>query len=142
MNNQKVITYKHKRRPIARSGGHSNVHTQFSNPLSDDGCWAPPWNSVAVQVFPGLIRVATPSPIWAPSPSLYFLASLEPAQCRGCQTLGRALNPTAYSGDSTGDRKTDSKCLQFIILDYSFISFAYIFAFTTPLHTLSTSVLF
>ena len=47
-----VINHKHKRRPITRSGGHSSVHTQFSNPFSDDGCWDPPWNSVAVQVCP------------------------------------------------------------------------------------------
>ena len=71
----------------------------------------PPWNPVAVKVFPGLIRVATPSPTWASRPSSYFLASPEPAQCRGRRTLGRALNPAAYCGDSTGDRETESKCL-------------------------------
>ena len=33
----------------------------FPNSVSDDGCWAPPWNPVAVQCIPGLIRVATAS---------------------------------------------------------------------------------
>ena len=42
---------------------------------------------------------------------LYFLASLEPAECRGRRILGRVLNPAAYSGDSIGDRETDSKYL-------------------------------
>ena len=30
-----------------------------------------PWNPVAVKVFPGFIRVATPSPIWVPKSILY-----------------------------------------------------------------------
>ena len=46
------INYKHKWRPITKSGGHSNVHTQFLNPFSDDDCWEPPWNPVAIQVCP------------------------------------------------------------------------------------------
>ena len=48
MDNLKVINHKYKWRPIARSGGYSNVHTQLPNPFSEDGCWAPPWNPVAV----------------------------------------------------------------------------------------------
>ena len=32
-----------------------------------------------------------------PKPILYFLASPEPAQCRGCQHLGARWNPAAYS---------------------------------------------
>ena len=38
--------------------------------------------------------------------------------------LGHALSPATYSGDSTGDRETDSKYLWFIIFNYLFISFA------------------
>ena len=61
----------------------------------------------------------------------------EPAQCRSRRTLGRALNPAAYSGDSTGDRETDSSVLCFIIFNCLIISFA--FAFTTPFsHTAHT----
>ena len=33
----------------------------FLNPVSDDGCWGPPWNPVTVQCVPGLIWVVTPS---------------------------------------------------------------------------------
>ena len=54
----------------------------------------------------------------------------EPAQCRGRRTLGRALNPAAYSGDSTGDRETDSSVWCFIIFNCLIISSA--FSFTTP----------
>ena len=68
---------------------------------------------------------------------MYFLAGHEPAQCRGRRILGRALNPVAYSGDSIGDRETDSSVLCFIIFNCLIISFA--FAFTTPFsHTVHT----
>ena len=61
----------------------------------------------------------------------------EPAQCRGRRTLERALNSAAYSGDSTGDRGTDSSVLCFIIFNCLIISSA--FAFTTPFsHTVHT----
>ena len=40
------------------------------------------------------------------------------------------LNPTAYSGDCTGDRETNSSILCFIIFNYLVIPSA--FAFTTP----------
>ena len=92
----------------------------------------PPWNPVAVKCVPGLIRMATPFSNQSPlkRPNVVFLVGLEPAQCRGRQTLGRALNPAAYSGDSTGDREIDSSVLYFVIFNYLIIF--YIFAFTTP----------
>ena len=37
----------HVLEPVERSGGHSNVHTQFLNLFSDDGFWEPLWNPVA-----------------------------------------------------------------------------------------------
>ena len=61
----------------------------------------------------------------------------EPTQCRGRQILGRTLNPAAYSGDSTGDKETDSSILCFIIFNYLIILSA--FTFTTPFsHTVHT----
>ena len=48
--------------------------------------------------------------------------------------LGRALNPVAYSGDSTGDRETDSIVLYFIIFNYYFISFAFTTHFSHNVH--------
>ena len=66
---------------------------------------------------------------------------LEPTQCRGRRTLGRSLNPAAYSGNSTGDRETDSSVLHFIIFNYLIILFA--FALTAPfsltVHTVSNN---
>ena len=80
---------------------------------------------------PGFIRVATPNSDQSlQRPKVVFLVGPEPTQCRSRRTLGRALNPAAYSGDSTGDRETDSSVLCFIIFIYSIISSA--FAFTTP----------
>ena len=91
----------------------------------------PPWDLVAVKVFPDFTRVATSfSDLSLSRPKVVFLVGPEPAQCRGRRTLGRALNPAAYSGDSTGDRETDSSVLCFIIFNCLIISFA--FAFTTP----------
>ena len=70
-------------------------------------------------------------------PKVVILVGPEPAQCRGRRILGRALNPAAYSGDSTGDRETDSSVLFFIIFNCLIISSA--FAFTTPFsHTMHT----
>ena len=70
-------------------------------------------------------------------PRVVFLVNPEPAQCRGRRTLGHMLNPTAYSGDSTRDRETDSNVLYFIIFNCLIILSA--FAFTTPFsHTVHT----
>ena len=61
----------------------------------------------------------------------------EPAQCRGRRILEHALNPAAYSGDSTGDRETNSSVLCFIIFNCLIVTSA--FAFTTPFsHTMHT----
>ena len=54
----------------------------------------------------------------------------EPTQSRGRRILVRALNPAAYSGDSTGDKEIDSSIFCFIIFNCLIISSA--FAFTTP----------
>ena len=91
-------------------------------------------------MFPNFTRVATPfSDLSLLRPKVVFLMGPEPAQCRGRRTLGRALNSAAYSGDSTGDRETDSSVLRFIIFIYSIISSA--FAFTTPFsHTAHISL--
>ena len=63
-------------------------------------------------------------------PNVVLLVGLEPAQCRGRRTLGCALNLAAYSGDSTGDRETDSSVLCFVIFNCLIISSASVF--TTP----------
>ena len=59
----------------------------------------PPWDPVAVKVFPDFTRVATPFSNQSPlkSSNVVFLVSPEPTQCRGRRTLGRALNPAAYN---------------------------------------------
>ena len=89
------------------------AHTQFPDPISEDGCWVSSVESSCCKSIPGFIRVATPFSDQSPltRPKVVFLVGPEPAQYRGRRTLGRALNPAAYSGDSTGDRETDSKCL-------------------------------
>ena len=70
-------------------------------------------------------------------PKVVFLVGSELTQCRGRRILGHALNPAAYSGDSTGDRETDSSILYFITVNYLISSSA--FAFTTPFsHTVHT----
>ena len=84
---------------------------------------------------PGGDSQLRPKPVTRPK--VVILVGPEPTQCRGRRTLGRALNPAAYSGDSTGDRETDSSVLCFIIFNCLIISSA--FAFTTPFsHTVHT----
>ena len=58
----------------------------------------PPWDLVAVKVFPDFTRVATLfSDLSLSRPKVVFLVGLEPAQCRGHRILGRALNPATYN---------------------------------------------
>ena len=73
-------------------------------------------------------------------PKVIFLVGPEPAQCHGRRTLGRALNPAAYSGDSTRDRETDSSVLYFIICNYLIIlsTFAFTILFSHTAHMVPT----
>ena len=92
-------------------GGPNKAHTQFSNPICEDGFWVSSVKSSCYKSIPGFHLGGDSISDMGLEPILYFLASPEPAQCRGHQILGRALNPAAYSGDSTEDRETDSSVL-------------------------------
>ena len=66
----------------------SKAHTEFSNPISEDGFWVSSVESSCCKVCPGFHPGGDSISNMGLKPILYFLASLEPAQCRGCQHLG------------------------------------------------------
>ena len=120
-------TRKHKRRPIARSGGPY----ESPYPVSGPNLWGRLLGILRgiqlLQKYPGFHPGGNSQLRLKPvkRPKVVILVGPETAQCRGRRTLGRALNPAAYTYHILIEKKWDPEKAKYLILPLNFTVFAH-----------------